>query len=377
MPLPKPKTAKEYPTPPARPVSRVRAAARAAPAGVGYHCGMNTTNPLAPGKTRGDALVGPLAAATVVTSDMERCRRFYGDLMGLQPALDHLPERTLAPLTRLWGLADADGWEHALYQQPGNPDMPYLRVIAVGGDSPEARPGMNALLEGGLAVGFACADMEQLIARGESMGFGTVAGVTRIPLQRPDGSSYEALETHLRAPDGVYGLGIARPPDLAPICPIAEGALTGGPAYSSQVINNCQRSLDFYQEVLGYEVRRDVELPSEGPTGGLLDVPPGSPMRFLQVFAPGSESRYLVFLDWFDTGLPAAAPSRPPSRGMVMWSFMTTGLDAVLARAERFGALQLCGPEVVDARPAHIATRRATLAAPNGFAIELVEELPG
>ena len=336
---------------------------------------MNTTNPLAPGKTRGDALAGPLAAATVVTSDMESCRRFYSDLMGLKPALDHLPEQTRAPLTRLWGLEDSGDWEHVLYQQPGSPDMPYLRVIGVGGDQPEVRPGMNALLEGGLAVGFACADMPELIDRGDSMGFGTIAGVTRIPLHRPDGTPYDALETHLRAPDGVYVLGIARPSDLAPICPVGEGSLTGGPAYSSQVINNGQRSLDFYTEVLGYEVRRDIELPSEGPAGGLLDVPPGSNMRFLQVFAPGSESRYLVFLDWFDTGQGALAPSQPPNRGMVMWSFMVTDLDAVLGRAETFGAEQLCGPEVVDARPAGMATRRATLAAPNGFAVELIEEL--
>jgi len=240
---------------------------------------------------------------------------------------------------------------------------------------PAVRPGMNALLEGGLAVGFACANMEELIAKSENMGFGNVAGVTRIPLHRPDGSPYEALETHLRAPDDVYVLGIARPSDLAPICPIADGGLTGGPAYSSQVINNGQRSLDFYTEVLGYEVRRDVQLPSEGPSGGLLGVPPGSTMRFLQVFAPGSEGRYLVFLDWFDAGVEAVAPSRPPNRGMVMWSFMARDLDAVLGRAERFGAERLCGPEIVDARPAGAVTRRATLAAPNGFAIELIEEV--
>ena len=53
---------------------------------------MNTTNPLAPGKTKGDALVGTLAAATVVTSDLDRCRTFYSELMGLEPALDLLPE---------------------------------------------------------------------------------------------------------------------------------------------------------------------------------------------------------------------------------------------------------------------------------------------
>ena len=336
---------------------------------------MNTTNPLAPGKKKGDALVGPLAAATVVTADMDRCRSFYSELMGLEPALDHLPEATRAPLSRLWGLEEESGWEHILYQQPGNTDMPYLRVIGVGGGHPEVRPGMNALLEGGLAVGFACSDMEKLIAESDRMGFGTVAGVTRIPLHRPDGTPYDALETHLRAPDGTYVLGIARPPDLAPICPISEGTLTGGPAYSSQVINNGQRSLDFYTEVLGYEVRRDIDLPSEGPAGGLLDVPPGSNMRFLQVFAPGSESKYLVFLDWYDTGADAVAPSRPPNRGMVMWSFMTTDLDKVLQRASDFGAELLCEPLTVDARPVAMASRRATLAAPNGFAIELVEEI--
>ena len=58
-----------------------------------------------------------------------------------------------------------------------------------------------------------------------------------------------------------------------------------------------------------------------------------------------------------------------------MWSFMTTDLDAVLERARNFGAEVLCEPLTVDARPAAIATRRATLAAPNGFAIELVEEI--
>ena len=339
---------------------------------------MNTTNPLAPGKSEGDTLVGPLAAATVVTSDIDNCRRFYGELMGLQPAVDHLPEPARDALTRLWGLENEGDWEHVLYQQPGNSDMPFLRVIGVSGDRPEVRPGMNALLEGGLAVGFACADMEKLIAESERMGYGTVAGVTRIPLHRPDGTPYDALETHLRAPDGVYVLGIARPPDLAPICPISEGTLTGGPAYSSQVINNGQRSLDFYVEVLGYEVRRDIDLPSEGPAGGLLDVPPGSNMRFLQVFAPGSESKYLVFLDWYDTGAGAVAPSRPPNRGMVMWSFMTTDLDAVLERAGAFGAEVLRESETIDASAVGMpTTRRGMLEAPNGFAIELVEQLAG
>ncbi|MDE0244830.1 MAG: hypothetical protein OXM59_05725, partial [Gammaproteobacteria bacterium] len=125
---------------------------------------MNTTNPLAPGETKGEALVGTLAAATVVTSDMERCRAFYSELMGLEPAIDDLADDIRGPLTQLWGLEEEGDWEHVLYQQPGNTDMPYLRVIGVAGDRPEVRPGMNALLEGGLAVGFACADMEKLIA---------------------------------------------------------------------------------------------------------------------------------------------------------------------------------------------------------------------
>ncbi len=342
-----------------------------------YHCAMNTANPLAPGKGQGDALVGPLAAVTLVTGDMEGSRRFLCDLMGLESALGPIPEQTRASLSRLWGLQGAGGWEHALYRQPDSPDMPFLRVVGVTGKHPAVRPGMNALLEGGLAVGFACADMAALIAKGESLGFGTVAGVTRIPLHRPDGSPYEALETHLRAPDDVYVLGVGRPSDLTPICPIPAGSLAGGPAYSSQVINNGQASLDFYTEVLGYEVRRDIRLPSEGPAGGLLGVPPGSEMRFLQVFAPGAVSRYLVFLDWFDAGMDAVAASRPPNRGMVMWSFRTRDLDAVLGRAGRFGTEPLCGAEVVDARPVAGVTRRATLAAPNGFAIELVEEIDG
>ena len=257
---------------------------------------MNTTEPAAPGKTKGDALVGTLAAATVVTSDLDRCRTFYSELMGLEPALDHLPEGTRDPLTRLWGLEGEGDWEHVLYQQPGNTDMPYLRVIGVSGDRPEVRPGMNALLEGGLAVGFACADMEKLIAESERMGFGTVAGVTRIPLHRPDGSPYDALETHLRAPDGVYVLGIARPPDLAPICPISEGPDRRTGVFEPG-FNNGQRSLDSYTKCW---IRSPPRHRSPQRRSAALAGCAPARNAILQVFAPGSESKYLVFLDWWD-----------------------------------------------------------------------------
>ena len=228
-------------------------------------------------------------------------------------------------------------------------------------------------IDGGLAIGFPVRDMEAAVANGKAKGFETTAGITRLPMPRADGSMYDALETHFKAPDDVYVLGIGRPEDLAPVGPIAEGKNIGGPAYSSQTVNNGESDIAFYRDVLGYEVRRDLKMPVvEQLEGGLIDVPVGTVMRFYQLFAPGSSAGYLVFLDFEDNGLTNETKSRPLHRGLAAWTFPVADMADMLARLKDHGADIVAGPLEHDS-PLFGKHRAVTVTSPNGFLIELIE----
>jgi catechol 2,3-dioxygenase-like lactoylglutathione lyase family enzyme len=209
------------------------------------------------------------------------------------------------------------------------------------------------------------------VRRGEKLGIGTTAGITSVEFRRPDGSPYDALETHFKAPDEVYGLGVSRPEDLPAVGPIEPGRTIGGPAYSAMVVNHADDDIAFWTDGLGLEKRRDVDLTSSGPAGG-LGLEPGTVMRFVQLYVPDSESGYLVMLDFRDQGQPPAITPRPPNRGVVMWSFPTTDLDAALRNAGDAGGEPVTGPiEIEDAR--HGLTRAASVKTPHGFLVELLE----
>jgi catechol 2,3-dioxygenase-like lactoylglutathione lyase family enzyme len=319
--------------------------------------------------------VGPLLMVTHVTGEPAATRHFYRDMMAMADVSDRaMPAAGQAVQRELWGLDAGAGWTEQLYERPGLPQVPRVRVLAMDRPGPVIRPGLDVLLEGGLSVGFAVrnrAEMEQCVARGEALGIGTTAGITTIEFRRPDGSPYEALETHFRAPDDVYGLGVGRPEDLPPVGPIEPGHMIGGPAYSAQVVNHADDDVAFYRDVLGFEVRRDVDLTSSGPAGG-LGLQAGTVMRFLQLYAAGSETGYLVMLDFRDAGKPQAGPIRPPGRGVAMWTFPTDDLDAVLLRCRAQGVRVQGGPATLDS-PLLGAHRAATLLTPHGFLVELVQ----
>ena len=319
--------------------------------------------------------VGPLLMVTHVTGEPAATRHFYRDMMAMADVSDRaMPADGQAVQRELWGLDAGAGWTEQLYERPGLPQVPRVRVLAMDRPGPVIRPDLDVLLEGGLSVGFAVrnrAEMEQCVARGEALGIGTTAGITTIEFRRPDGSPYEALETHFRAPDDVYGLGVGRPQDLPPVGPIEPGRMIGGPAYSAQVVNHADDDVAFYRDLLGFEVRRDVDLTSSGPAGG-LGLQAGTVMRFLQLYAAGTETGYLVMLDFRDAGKPQAGTIRPPGRGVAMWTFPTNDLDAVLLRCRAQGIRVQGGPATLDS-PLLGTHRAATLLTPHGFLVELVQ----
>ena len=319
--------------------------------------------------------VSPLARITHATADAEATNKFYSGLMNLEESKLQVDAELQAAQRQLWGLAEDVTWSESLFRRTAFPETPLVRVLAMDQPGPPVRPDMDVLLHGGLSVGFSSRDREELAAfvdHASEMGIDTTAGITTIDLNRPDGSAYQALETHFIAPDFVYGLGVGRPDDLPKVAPIADGEPVGGPAYSAQVCNHVDADLDFYRDVMGFEVRRDVPLISSGPEGG-LNLAPNTEMRFIQIYAPGTETAYLVILDFADGGKENPVATTPPNTGVVMWTFRTTDLDETLAAVGACDGAQVVGEasDIVD--EGFGRHRAACVKTPRGFLIELIQ----
>lgn len=321
---------------------------------------MNQNDPMAP-KSDARGPVGPLAGVTHCTSNPELCLRFYGQLMGMQ-LLDQLPD----PEDQGTLLGGGLGETRVLGRDDASPR---IRLIQVDGED-SVRPDLRTLLHGGLSIGFAVADMEACVADAGRLGFESTAGIVRLAMQRGDGTPYDALETLFKLPDDALGLAVSRPPDLAPVAPVAAGSNAGGPAYSALVINHADADIAFFRDGLGYEVRRDLDLESSGPEGGLA-LAAGTIMRFVQLYSPGTATGYLVVLDFRDEGMSAPAPPRPPRRGVVCWSFRCLDLDATCAQAQSAGGRVRTPPMRLQTRWLG-ASRAATFETPSGLLVELL-----
>jgi hypothetical protein len=273
----------------------------------------------------------------------------------------------------LWGLESQVEWGELLFRRPNVPQAPSLRILVMDRPYPQIRPNMNALIDGGLSVGFPVRDMAALIEYADRHGFKTTNGITHLAMKRADGSPYEALECHFRAPDSVYGLGVGRPADLAPVGPIPHDQNVGGPAYAGQVANHADKTLAFYTQVLGWMVRRDVTLNSSGPAGG-LGLKAGTQMRFIQIFEPTSTTAYAIFLDFADMGLPSPVQSRPPNLGTTIWTFQVNELAEAERRAKTIGHLPVSEAQIVDDTDLG-KCRGLSFVTANGFMVELLQTI--
>ena len=336
---------------------------------------MNIPGTHDPMAARGDAaaaLCGPLRQVTIATNDASRTAQFFTQAMCMRLASDAAPSPAQAQAQRaLWGLPPTAQWRELIFDHPGVGQGYRLRVIVMGGGA-LIRPQMESRLAGGLSVGFAVSSLEQTHDRVTALGVGTTAGIVPLVMTRPDGSTYTSGEIHFRGPEDIYALAVGRPPDLAPVGPIDPVTGIGGPAYSAMVVADATREIEFYREVLGWEARRDVVLTTSGPAGGLgLDA--GTQFRFVQLFAPGATTAYIVLLDMLGAGRANPVAPRLPNRGLALWTFPTRQLAEVerRLRANRSGASLFAGPQhAVDS-----SGRVLTALTPAGLMIE-VEEQP-
>lgn len=331
-----------------------------------------SNDPLAPSGNAADAFAGPIACVTVITKFEAEARRFYTNVMEMEvsdalstPSARHQEQRTL------WGLPNDFDWTEVVFHRPALPETTLLRMLSSEQAGDPVRSGYNVLSEGGLSVGFAMHDMAVVVEHGKTLGYDTTAGITTLDMKRMDGSPYQALECHFKAPDDIYALGVGRPRDLAPVGPIEDGKTVGGPSYAGQIMNHCEETLRFYTDVLGYEIRNRTSLPPSGPEGGLIK-PPGTESDFLQVFAPGSTTGYFIVLDYGDKGLENQHIA-PPHSGVVMWTIPVKSIAQVIKEAPSTGCSVLAGPLETETPyfGKHLAV---TIKTANGFLVECIEQ---
>ncbi len=326
-------------------------------------------DPLAPGDRR-DARVSPLAAATLAVADLDLARRFFGQALAMDCQAHRLTGRSAAVFRRHHGLPGAGPLELMWCARPGIEGAVRLRLIARGPDAPLSRPGHDARYPGGLSLGFPTTDNARLLARAEALGFRASAGLTRITLPRGDGTTYQVGEVHFLAPDGVYALGIDRGA-MPPVGPIDPATGVGGPAYSGLMTRDIAAVGRLLEAVLGFEKRREVELESAGPEGG-LSLPAGTRFAFQQWFAPGASTGYVILMQLYTQALAPVAPPPPDARGLAMWTFATADLRSTSRAARAAGIPILAGPAwVADGSGGR--QRSLVLGTPEGFRIELVE----
>ena len=329
---------------------------------------------LAPKSDPADALTLQLHTATLISNSLEETLLFYRDGMGMRARGPFAPPRAMRKVQRrLWGMPKDVDWQLWLLDRPAVPGLMQIRLLVPNKPAPAVHQSWNSAEEGPFSLGFPNGRQRLLDAEIRRLGFGSQAPLSEYQVPRADGVMYDIRETIFNCPDFLHCVGIERSADMPPLGPLDDATAMGGPAYSAQVLDDADRDLSFYTEVLGMELRAD----RQWTTSGALGVPSGTDYRFALVYAQGARFGHLLFVDYLNhPSIPPQNPPRPPHRGLVMWSFPTRDLDAVLRRARRHPYTQVHHGPVVYESLSLGRHRVATLLAPNGFMVEVFEPLP-
>jgi catechol 2,3-dioxygenase-like lactoylglutathione lyase family enzyme len=314
-----------------------------------------------------------LAAVTLASADLLATRRFYQGALGMIADCAVVTDQAALDLRAHWGLGGSGPVELMTFTRPGLAGALRLRVVHVEASVPVARPGLDCRYDGALGVGFPVRGLARRHQIVEAMGFSSTAGVTYMPFPRPDGTMYNIGETHWIAPDEVMVLGVDRA-DMQPVGPIDSALDLGGPSYSSMLVSDAARAAEFFDGVLGLELRREFTFESEGPSGG-MGLPAGTHVHFQQWFSPGTTTGYLVIMQLKQNALRAPAPLGLQRRGLGLWTFTSQKLDEIALRAEQAGSAVsriVSAPRPLTL-PGEGALTAMVLTTPDGFPIEILQ----
>lgn len=316
-----------------------------------------------------DALVGPLHTVTYVTSAEAAVHRIFTEGYDLDAAGQLTPTGAeLQSLNAYLGFEADHTWSVNAYAKTGEGRNVQIRVFSIGQETPLVRPAYQGLYKGGATMSFPIADLRKHEKRMAALGVDSTMGVKELEFTSPEGETYVSAEIVYKAPDNVFVMGVTRPDIFVPVGPMDPATGMGGPAYSARCVSKADDTLAFFQNVLGYEVRRDMALAVEGPSA--INLPEGTSERFMQAFAPGAATGYAIFMDHGEATKEAVSNFGPPNRGIVMWSFPTASLDEVHSRATSAGITVLQEP--AERESPHLPVGRTLLMLdPDGFPIEV------
>ena len=318
-----------------------------------------------------DAIVGPLSTITYLTTDEDASYKMLVEGMGMTASDWYIPESIDRPeLDIYFGFDDSDNWKVRRFYRDDDGANIQVRLIALEKDTPQIRPAVDGTYLGGLSIGFPLSDSDARETHMSELGFPSVIGVKRLEFSSPAGEKYVSEEVHFTGPENIYVLAVKRPDIFVPVGPLNEEAQIGAPAYSAVCVENCDACIAFYRDILGYEIRRDMTM-EVGDNSG-LKLRKGSSERFVQAFAPGSNSGYLVLLDHGQDRKRAEGISHfgPPNRGLTMWSFPSANILEVVTRAEQAG-VKIRQPLRVSKSPFLPETDTIILEDPNGYPVEI------
>jgi catechol 2,3-dioxygenase-like lactoylglutathione lyase family enzyme len=324
---------------------------------------------LAPKNNLGSGLVSPLKRIVISTNSLAESKLFYVDGLGLHiegPMV--LPPAKRDFYRKAWQLSRTERWQlYRLYRTGVAGDIAEIDLVVFEAIKPAIQGSWNALQLGPLSIGFPNSDQIKLDQRLRKLGFGALNSLESYAIPKPDGSRYSIEETIFTAPDFVRAVGVERG-DGMPQLGVVDGLGMGGPAYAAMVVEDSDRFIAFFKEVLGYELRSDRQWKSAGSKGA-LNVPDGTEFRFAILYAPIATSGHILVMDYQNVAAEQSA-QRPTvgHRGVGMYRFESNDLAAVFERAKVFGA------NVMDLRQ-HRAQSALVIEAPNGFSI-LVEQSP-
>ena len=239
-----------------------------------------------------------------------------------------------------------------------------MRVLVTDDLTPAHRASWNRQELGPYGMGFPTLDVYQWDAELLSLGYERATPeVEAFQVAAPDGATYAVNESAFFGPEFLRVIVISRKGGLPQVGVYDEASGRGGPAYATQIVPDIDAMLAMLTDVLDFEVRSD-RVWREYPI----------PFRFTLVHARGSTTGHIALVEYAaeDTRPGTGVPPRPPARGMVMWSFPVTDLDAIEARAAAHGHAPLAGP-LSYVSPSLGAHRAMTFVAPNGFLIEVFE----
>jgi len=330
------------------------------------------TDIFVPSSSPQDAQVGPLHTVTLITADKIGVQRMFTEGLDLEmtPWVSPTKEESLM-LNPYFGFDEHKLIEYCCFFRAGEYRNIQVRVLLVSEDIPMVRPEVDGRYLGGTTIGFPMSEFVDREQKMAGLGMRSTVGEKRLEFTGAGGETYVSSEIHFVGVENVFMLGVKRPESFVQVGPIDPDTDIGAAAYSARCVQNLDSVKDFFSEVLGYEIRRDLAM-EIGPKSGLR-MQEGIPERFVQAFAPGAATGYAVFLEHGGQGIQNIDSSvAPPNRGLVMWSFGTKDLESLFQKAQRAGVDFIQEPEQ-RVIPGLGSTSTMLMVDPDGFQIEVFE----